>query len=144
MPTVVVGADCRIRQRVVINGGGMVSVGEHTLLNGCWITAEQRVEVGAWNLLSDCGISDTDHHNLAPRDRHDRPGPRVTAPVTLGRNVWVGLGATILKGTVVGDDSVVGAGAVVRGPVPAGVVVTGNPARVVKEFRPNERSGAPQ
>jgi acetyltransferase-like isoleucine patch superfamily enzyme len=35
---------------------------------------------------------------------------------------------------------VVGAGAVVRGRVPAGVVVLGNPAEVVKEFRSEERS----
>lgn len=133
------GRSVRIRQKVILNGGGTIVVGEHTLLNGCWIQALERVEVGAWNLLSDCGVTDTDHHNLPPRLRHADPLPQVTEPVVLGRNVWVGLGAVILKGSAVGDDSVVGAGAVVRGRVPDGVVVTGNPATVVREFRPDER-----
>jgi acetyltransferase-like isoleucine patch superfamily enzyme len=137
------GSHVRVRQRVVLNGGGTISVGEHTLLNGCWIQALERVDVGAWNLLSDCGVTDTDHHNLTPTLRHASAQPQVTEPVVLGRNVWVGLGAVLLKGTTVGDDSVVGAGAVVRGRVPDGVVVIGNPAEVVKEFRPDERTTGP-
>jgi acetyltransferase-like isoleucine patch superfamily enzyme len=134
------GRSVRIRQKVVLNGGGTIVVGEHTLLNGCWIQALERVDVGAWSLLSDCGVTDTDHHNLTPRLRHAGALPQVTEPVVLGRNVWVGLGAVLLKGTTVGEDSVVGAGAVVRGRVPDGVVVIGNPAEIVKEFGPDERA----
>jgi hypothetical protein len=58
----------------------------------------------------------------------------------LGRNTWVGARAIVLKGTTIGDDSVVGSGSVVRGEVPAGVVVAGNPAVVVKTFSPEQRS----
>lgn len=134
------GPDCRIRSKVIINGGGTAVIGGHTRLNGTWIVACDRVEVGAWGILSDCGITDADHHDLRPRVRHDPAGPRTTAPVTLGRNVWVGLGALVLKGAVVGDDSVVGAGSVVRGRVPEGVVVAGNPAEIVKKFRPEDRT----
>jgi acetyltransferase-like isoleucine patch superfamily enzyme len=141
--TVRLGAHCRVRQRVIINGGGTVEVGAHSLLNGCWIQARQRVSVGEWTLLSDCGITDTDHHNLPPNVRHDRPGPRVTAPVRLGRNVWIGAGALLLKGADVGEDSVVGAGSVLRGTVPAGVLVAGNPAEVIKKFDESERGWSP-
>jgi acetyltransferase-like isoleucine patch superfamily enzyme len=137
------GAHCRVRQRVIINGGGTVEVGAHTLLNGCWIQARDRVEIGEWSLLADCGITDTDHHELSPRRRHLPPSPRVAAPVRVGRNAWIGLGALLLKGAEIGEDSVVGAGSVVRGTVPAGVVVTGNPAAVVKHFRPEERGWLP-
>ena len=48
----------------------------------------------------------------------------------------------VLKGVTIGDDSVVGAGAVVRSAVPDGVVVSGNPAVVVKTFDASERSNA--
>ena len=52
----------------------------------------------------------------------------------IGRNVWVAGAAAVLKGVAIGDDSVVGYGAVVSSDVPAGVVVAGNPARVVRNL----------
>jgi acetyltransferase-like isoleucine patch superfamily enzyme len=54
------------------------------------------------------------------------------APIVIGRNVWVGAGATILQGVTVGDDAVVAAGAVVTHDVPPAVLVAGTPARFVK------------
>jgi acetyltransferase-like isoleucine patch superfamily enzyme len=51
---------------------------------------------------------------------------------TIGNDVWIGLGATILSGVVVGDGAVVGAGAVVSKPVAPYAVVAGNPARVIR------------
>jgi acetyltransferase-like isoleucine patch superfamily enzyme len=58
---------------------------------------------------------------------------QVTAgPIVIGRNVWIGAGATVLQGVTIGDDTVVAAGAVVTRDVPAAVLVAGVPARVVK------------
>jgi acetyltransferase-like isoleucine patch superfamily enzyme len=58
---------------------------------------------------------------------------QVTAdPIVIGRNVWIGAGATVLQGVTIGDDAVVAAGAVVTRDVPAAVLVAGVPARVVK------------
>jgi maltose O-acetyltransferase len=54
------------------------------------------------------------------------------APITIGANVWLGGGAIVLPGVGIGDDTVVGAGAVVTRDLPAGVVAVGNPARVVR------------
>jgi maltose O-acetyltransferase len=56
------------------------------------------------------------------------------ACVEIGKRVFIGVGAIILPGTRIGDDSVVGAGAVVRGDVPPGSLVVGNPARVVQDM----------
>jgi acetyltransferase-like isoleucine patch superfamily enzyme len=133
------GDRVRIRQRVSFTGGGTVAVGSDTLLNGCWIIAASRVQIGEFCLVSDCGITDTDYHHLHPERRHDPPTSATTAPVTVGRNVWIGLRALVLKGVSVGDDSVVGAAAVVRSDVPARCVVAGNPAEIVKRFDPPER-----
>ena len=124
------GARTRVRGRVVINGGGEVRVGPETLLNGCWIGAARQVTVGARCLLSDCDITDADFHNAAPELRHDAPGESTRRPVVLEDNVWVGARAIVLKGSHIGHDSVIGAGAVVRGSVPARVVAIGNPASV--------------
>jgi maltose O-acetyltransferase len=50
--------------------------------------------------------------------------------VTIGKRVYVGVGAILLPGTCLGEDSVVGAGAVVQGDVPPGSLVVGNPAKI--------------
>jgi maltose O-acetyltransferase len=55
------------------------------------------------------------------------------ARVTIGNRVFVGAGAVILPGATIGDDSIVGALTVVRGDIPPGSVVVGNPARVVSD-----------
>ncbi|MDT5016768.1 MAG: hypothetical protein QOD39_2928 [Mycobacterium sp.] len=141
--TLSVGAHSVIRQSLRVDGDGHVTIGEHTRINGdCWIGAHTVVTIGDWCLVSDCCIFDNDFHNILPRDRHRTPGPDVAAPVHIGDNVWIGTRALVMKGSAIGADSVVGAGAVVRGSIPAGVVVAGNPAVVVRKFDDDERSAA--
>lgn len=53
------------------------------------------------------------------------------APVSIGRNVWIGAGAMLCPGVTIGDDAIVAAGAVVVDDVPEGVTVAGAPARPV-------------
>ena len=68
-----------------------------------------------------------------PRDRETRlKGLECGKPVTVVRNVWIGGGALLLPGIMVGVDAVIGAGSVVTEDVGAGVTVVGNPGRVVK------------
>jgi len=75
-------------------------------------------------------IFDTDFHDLDPEHRHGG-SPRM-APVVIGDNVFVGMSVKIMKGVTIGADSVIGAGAVVSSSIPAGVIATGNPARVLR------------
>jgi acetyltransferase-like isoleucine patch superfamily enzyme len=51
--------------------------------------------------------------------------------VIIGDDVWVGIGAIILKGVTIGQGARIGAGAVVSRDVPAGTGVEGNPARTL-------------
>lgn len=53
--------------------------------------------------------------------------------ITIGNDVWIGAGAVVLPGVSIADGAVIGAGAVVTHDVPAGAVVAGNPARVMRE-----------
>lgn len=57
-------------------------------------------------------------------------------PVSIGSGSWIGHGAVILPGTVIGRNVVVAAGAIVRGEVEDFAVVAGNPARVVRRLEP--------
>jgi acetyltransferase-like isoleucine patch superfamily enzyme len=58
-----------------------------------------------------------------------------TKSISIGDRVWVGANVVILPGVRIGADSVVAAGAVVRKDIPAGVLVAGVPATVVRELR---------
>ena len=53
----------------------------------------------------------------------------LTAPVTIGRNVWIGGNSVILPGVTIGDESTIGAGSVVTHDIPARCVAVGNPCR---------------
>jgi maltose O-acetyltransferase len=48
-------------------------------------------------------------------------------------NCYIGSGATLKEGISVGDDSIIGMGAVVIRDIPAGCVAVGNPARIIRE-----------
>jgi maltose O-acetyltransferase len=60
-------------------------------------------------------------------------GHTLIAPVRIGVRAFIGARAIVLPGTTIGDESVVGAGAVVRGQFPPKAVITGNPGRVVAD-----------
>ena len=143
------GGNLRVRNRFVVHGPGtvrlgddetpraVITVGSHSYLNGVRVSCSERVEIGAWCIFADARITDNDAHSVNP-NRWDVGETVETAPVIIGDNVWVCLAAIILKGVRIGDNSVVGAGAVVTQDVPPNCVVAGNPARVVKEFRSEE------
>ena len=79
-------------------------------------------------------ITDADWHDI-----YDRTRPvGQTKPVELLNNVWIGDGATICKGVTIGENSIVGAGAVVVADIPPNSIAAGNPARVVKQLDPSE------
>jgi len=78
-----------------------------------------------------CYITDHDHGTGldAPVYTQDL----VSSPVLIGRDVWIGAGAIILKGVTLGDQAVVAAGAVVTKSVPERAIVAGVPAGVIRE-----------
>jgi sugar O-acyltransferase (sialic acid O-acetyltransferase NeuD family) len=89
------------------------SIGNHVILN-----------TGA-QVDHDCKISDFVH--LAP-------GTILCGNVEVGEGAFIGTGAMVIPGKKIGAWSIVGAGTVVINDVPDGVVVVGNPARVIKTF----------
>lgn len=53
-------------------------------------------------------------------------------PIVIGNHIWGGKYAKVLKGVTIGDNSIIGMGAIVTHDVPANSIVAGNPAKVVK------------
>jgi acetyltransferase-like isoleucine patch superfamily enzyme len=109
-------------------------VGRNVFINqGCRLDDIGGIELGDDVLLGPGVRLISSGHPLDPALRRRQV---TAAPIVVGRNVWVGAGATILQGVTIGDDAVVAAGAVVTADVPPGVLVAGVPARRVKAVVP--------
>ena len=111
---------------------GHITIGDYALITpGVRISASDAIEIGDNCMIaSQVYITDSDWHGVYDRiARNAQP-----APIRIGNNVWISDRATVLKGVTIGDNSIVGALAVVTKAVPANVVVAGNPARVVKQL----------
>ena len=131
-----------------IGQNGQCTIGDFTLLNGALIMAEEKISIGSHCLISwNVGIADSDFHPLQPAQRlidaqalapyfkNRPPRPEIkTTPVKIANNVWIGMNAVILKGVIIGENSVVAAGSVVTKSVDSNTVVAGNPAAVVRQF----------
>ncbi len=129
--TVIATGDARVRLSVwsAAAGQGRISIGDCCLIcPGVRVSSASAVHIGDGTLLANgVYITDADWHGL-----YDRVSPGASEPVRIGANVWLGDSVIVCKGVSIGDDSVVGAGSVVVGDIPPGVVAAGNPARVVK------------
>ena len=77
-------------------------------------------------------ITDFDWHNLDPSKR-SLPVQK-GSPIRIEENVFIGYGATILKGVNIGKNSVIGAHSVVTSNIPANCIAAGNPCKVIKYF----------
>lgn len=126
-----VGAGVIVRAPFHCDYGRNIALGDGVFINfGAVILDVAPVSIGAGtNIAPYVQILTADH----PRDPETRrDGLEFGRPIAIGTNVWIGAGAIILPGVNVGDDAIVGAGAVVNKDVPRGATVAGNPARPIR------------
>ena len=76
-------------------------------------------------------------HSIDPEQRSK--GISTSKPVTIEKDVWIGSNSVICGGVTIGEGSVIGAGSVVTKSIPANVVAVGNPCRVLREVREEDR-----
>lgn len=108
----------------------LVEVGSRSFLNGMRIGCHDRIEIGEDAIVADVRIMDTDFHSISKR-RQLREAPIVSAPIKIGRNVWLAAGGAVLKGVEIGENSVVAFGSVVVKSLPADCIAGGNPAKEI-------------
>ena len=110
----------------VIAVNGQVRFGNGCYVNkNCIIIARERITLSD-NVTIGPGTYIYDHD-------HDGQGKYVTAPIVIGKNVWIGAGCIILKGVTIGDNSIIAAGTLVTKDVPANVLRYDKRERVEKE-----------
>ncbi len=111
-----------------------LEIGSHNIFsNNVSIIATEKIIIGNDCLIGDrVTIVDSDFHAIDPLFRKKKAGP--SKPVNIGNNVWIGTGAMVLKGVVIGDNSVIGAMSLVNKSIPADCIAAGNPARVIRRI----------
>lgn len=133
-----------IGDNVYINGEGgrpvtpythhesaVIIIGNGTFLNNTRFACANEIIIGNSCIIGESNILDTDFHSVDPEARkRDEPGK--IGKVLIGDNAWIGGAAIILKNTVIGCDSTVGAGSVVSGTFPDRSLIAGNPARLIR------------
>jgi acetyltransferase-like isoleucine patch superfamily enzyme len=123
-----IGHGCKIRCHE-----GEVRIGAKTVMGQeCTISAFQRVEIGRECILADRVMLIDFDHGVVEVDRPVRHQGIYKRDVRVGNNVWIGYGASFLRGTTVGDNCVIGTYAVVTKDIPANAVAGGVPARIIR------------
>ena len=111
---------------------GELQLGKYILISpGTSIRSAKKIVIGDSTMIaSDVTITDSDWHDIYDRTDY------VASPkeVIIQENVWIGEKSLILKGSKIGKNSIIGAGSVVSGEVPANVVFAGNPAKEIKKL----------
>ena len=114
-----------------------IYAGDHFNASAVTICAAQAITIGDRVMIgANVTIVDTDFHSLTPTVRFSLNSDQETndARVLIGDDVFIGMNAMILKGVTVGNGAIIGAGSVVTRDVPAGAIVAGNPAVVIRQF----------
>jgi acetyltransferase-like isoleucine patch superfamily enzyme len=110
-----------IGSRVVVGGGSTISVNQS-------VSIEDDVMIS-----TNCRIADNDGHpkDALLRASHAPLGPRDMQPVVIRKHAWIGNGAQVMKGVVIGEGAIIGANSVVISNIPDYCVAMGNPAEVL-------------
>ncbi|UAX00006.1 acyltransferase [Halopseudomonas nanhaiensis] len=117
-----------------LSANSKVTIGDDVGISGAIICASTSIHIGAGTLVgANVIIADNDFHPVDDISRRYSRQPS-GRPVHIGENVFLGTNTIVLKGSTIGENSVIGAGSVVSGLIPPNVVAAGNPCRIIREL----------
>lgn len=147
----VIGDESIVETKVIFEReNAAVQIGNRTFVGQGSISVASKVVIGddvlvAWgtpiadhasrSLRYSERASDVTQWQIGRKDWSNVP----ISEVSIGNKAWIGFNSIILKGISIGVGAVVGAGSVVTKNVPPWTIVTGNPARIIREISQDER-----
>lgn len=119
--------------QIIISANGSLIFGGKDKSSGSGITSDtkilvaEHIEIGEDSIIAwDCSITDSDWHDIE--------GIIKTKPVYIGKHVWLGHGVSVLKGTEIADNTIIGAKSLVsRAYTQPAILLAGSPAKIIKE-----------
>ena len=127
--------------------GKHIFIGDHVIINmNCTFVDNNRIDIGNGVLIASNVQIYTATHSTKVSERMVQnwsEGEEIcrtyALPVKIEDGVWIGGGAILLPGVIIGRNSVIGAGSVVTRSIPANCVAVGNPCRVIKQIESDEK-----
>lgn len=121
---------------VIQNFNSKLTIGDNVGMSSTAIVCHQEINIGD-NVMfgGNTVVYDTDFHSLFSSHRAQLKEDISSVkrmPVKIGDNVFIGAHSTILKGTIIGDNSIIGAASLVSGTVPPNEIWGGVPAKFIK------------
>lgn len=120
--------------------GGTLHIGKRMFCNrGAMLSCMRQIVIGDDVRLGE-RVSVIDHNHVTEplEDHQARFEAFEAAPIEIGNRVLIGANCVVLAGARIGDDSVIGAGSIVRGDIPSGALAVGVPAVVKRELTRDE------
>ena len=102
--------------------------------------ARIKLVIGAHTTISSNVMITNIDHEYREVGKHILQQPYLVRRTTIGENCFIGFGAMIQAGTVLGKQCIVGANSVVRGTFPDYCVIVGAPARIIKRYDPERKN----
>ncbi len=122
-----------IEQPFYCDYGYNITLGENFYANYNLVILDEAAVIFGDNVFiaPNCGFYTAGH----PIDVDERNrGLEYAKPITVGNNVWIGAGVSVLPGVTIGDNCVIGAGSVVTRDIPHDSVAVGNPCKVIRDL----------
>ena len=125
----------RVGKETYWNNINNIHIGDNTYINGAELltTDDTNIDIGDNCLISYNVVIRTDMHNYSNLLIPIIEQGNSSESIKIGNNVWIGYGVYIMPGVNIGDNSIIGAHAVVTKSIPPNSVAVGVPARVIKE-----------
>ena len=128
-----VGANviCRNFENFHVSSGKLILHDGVFINNSCSFNCMERIEIGAGTMMGE-GVRFYDHDHIYTAEKIEK-WQWTTAPIRVGRDCWIGSNVTILKGVTIGDNTIIGAGCLIRDDVPANSVVYQDRNLIIKK-----------
>ena len=112
---------CRNFENFRVPSGKLILQDGVFINNSCSFNCMERIEIGAGTMMGE-GVRFYDHDHVYTAEKIEK-WQWTTAPIRVGRDCWIGSNVTILKGVTIGDNTIIGAGCLVRNDISANSVV---------------------
>lgn len=125
------------RNSIVYTKGGDIELAAGVnVSHNCELFSSNLLSVGAGTFIAAyCYLLSGGEYELDSKvPLSQQSGTHSRGPTRVGANVWLAAQVLVADGSQVGDHAVVGAGSLVRGQVPPGVLAAGTPAKVIREL----------